>query len=83
MQLPFDWQGNGAGSPIVVPGPGAAAAREVSAFVVAGANDAEANPAIATNSANRRIAAFIFGNLIGLGIGGDESLLGRELYASF
>jgi hypothetical protein len=34
-----------------------------SAFVVAGANEAEARPAMAMNRADMRMAAFIFGNL--------------------
>jgi hypothetical protein len=43
------------------------------ACVVTGAKDAEAKPAMAMNSANRRTAAFIFGNLV------DFCLEGRIL----
>jgi len=83
-QLPFDWQGRGAGSPIVGPGPVAVNdACDVSDFVVAGANDADASPAMATNSAKKRTTAFIFSNLMCLGMLGDISPGGKELYARF
>jgi len=66
-QLPFAWQGSGAGSPIVDPGVGSVnEAREVKAFVLAGANDAVAKPTIATDNAKKRTVAFIFSNLIQL-----------------
>ena len=64
-QLPFDWQGRGAGRPIVDPGVGSVLeVRAASALVVAGANDAVASPAIATKSAKKRTATFIFSNLM-------------------
>jgi hypothetical protein len=67
MQLSSNWQGRGAGSPIVGPGPPAViVACEETAFVVAGVKEAEASPAIAIDSAKMRMAAFIFSNLTDL-----------------
>lgn len=64
-QVLANWQGRGAGRPIVGPGALALTAPCMeSAFVVAGAKEAEASPATATSRANMRMAAFNFGNLL-------------------
>jgi hypothetical protein len=69
-----DWQGNGPGR--VMSGPGSVAATEVCemrACVLAGASDAEARPAMATNKAKNRMTVFIFGNLSDLILKGEIS----------
>ena len=63
-QAPTDWQGSGPGR--VMSGPGSVAATELCetrAWVLAGASDAQARPAMATNKAKNRTTDFIFGNL--------------------
>lgn len=64
-QVPAIWQGRGAGRLIVVGSAPFAAAETavVRGFRLAGAKEAEARPAKATNRAKKRMAAFIFGNL--------------------
>jgi len=64
-------QGGGAGS-MIGPGPLADTVTGAeAALVLAGAKDAEARPAIATNRAKKRMADFIFGNLSNVEIKGN------------
>ena len=62
-------------------GVGSAAFREErveSAWVEAGANDAEASPAMATTRAKARMATFIFGNLSQFDLKVDFPLSGEK-----
>lgn len=71
-QAPTDWQGSGPGR--VMSGPGSVAATELCetrAWVLAGASDAQASPAMATNKAKNRMTDFIFGNLSDLILKGE------------
>jgi len=76
-----DWHGRGPGRRIV--GTGSLAVIEErldSTCVLAGAIDAEARPAKATNRAKKRMATFIFGNLVdGIQIG-EYSPVGSSFY---
>jgi hypothetical protein len=50
---------------------------------LAGASDAEARPAIATNRAKNRITVCIFGNLSGSDLKGKLSLLEIKAYLQY
>jgi hypothetical protein len=64
---PTDWQGRGPGNESSSPRGATSIERCVTrVLLLAGAIDAEAKPATATNRAKMRIAVFIFGNLLGL-----------------
>jgi hypothetical protein len=73
---PIDWQVMGPGT--VIRGPGSVTATEwceKRIFELAGASDAQARPAMATNKAKKRIKLFIFGNLSSWILKGDCSPL--------
>jgi hypothetical protein len=83
-QVPFNWQGMGPGRLTSGPGPDALTEERVeSAWLEAGANDAEASPAMATTRANTRMATFIFSNLSGTRFERNIQPFGLRVYRSF
>jgi hypothetical protein len=74
------------GGPGISRGPGPFAANDaclVRGCVVAGTNEAEARPAMATSRANMRMTEFIFGNLKELDFKKESSLSRQESYHGF
>jgi hypothetical protein len=79
-QVKLILQGGGGGS---VRGPGSGSATRIERCIArllleAGEIDAETRPATATNSANMRMAVFIFGNLVERRLRGNPLLFGAN-----
>lgn len=81
----IDWQGSGPG--ILTSGAGSLAivewCPERICELLAGASDAEARPAMATNKAKKRITVFIFGNPSHSNLKRNFSLLEGESYRRY